>query len=180
MTQEKQTLCKNSLVDTERKKESIKESAGKSETFVTFPVNLEGKKRMQTIPPVYTKEATCEENSNSQDCLCSSIKSLPYPVSDNLMVSEKSKKSQIQFKFSSYETKSSDIIKKRNSECFNTQNSRSFSPSGRKEYSEALTQSQRPLSPSVKNIGDQTAKAALIRTLITERLNSCSPVSWQT
>ena len=31
-------------------------------------------------------------------------------------------------------------------------------------------------SPPIKTIGDQTAKAALIRTLITERLNSCSPV----
>jgi len=29
--------------------------------------------------------------------------------------------------------------------------------------------------PTIRSIGDQTAKAALIRTLITERLNSCSP-----
>lgn len=33
-----------------------------------------------------------------------------------------------------------------------------------------------PQSPPLKTIADQTAKAALIRTLITERLNSCSPV----
>ena len=36
----------------------------------------------------------------------------------------------------------------------------------------------RPKTPPLKAIGDQTAKAALIRTLITERLNSCSPVSF--
>ena len=36
----------------------------------------------------------------------------------------------------------------------------------------------RPKTPPLKSIGDQTAKAALIRTLITERLNSCSPVSF--
>ena len=34
-------------------------------------------------------------------------------------------------------------------------------------------------SPPIKTIGDQTAKAALIRTLITQRLNSCSPVPYQ-
>merc|ERR1711892_380406 len=34
-------------------------------------------------------------------------------------------------------------------------------------------------SPPIKTIGDQTAKAALIRTLITQRLNSCSPVPSQ-
>eukprot|EP00092_Neocalanus_flemingeri_P001540 GFUD01001642.1.p1 GENE.GFUD01001642.1~~GFUD01001642.1.p1 ORF type:complete len:701 (-),score=240.25 GFUD01001642.1:116-2218(-) len=34
-------------------------------------------------------------------------------------------------------------------------------------------------SPPIKTIADQTAKAALIRTLITERLSSCSPVPCQ-
>ena len=36
----------------------------------------------------------------------------------------------------------------------------------------------RPMTPPLKTIADQTAKAALIRTLITERINSCSPVSF--
>ena len=36
----------------------------------------------------------------------------------------------------------------------------------------------RPKTPPLKTIADQTAKAALIRTMITERLNSCSPVNF--
>ena len=36
----------------------------------------------------------------------------------------------------------------------------------------------RPKTPPLKSIADQTAKAALIRTMITERLNSCSPVNF--
>ena len=35
----------------------------------------------------------------------------------------------------------------------------------------------RPKTPPLRSIADQTAKAALIRTMITERLNSCSPVN---
>ena len=35
----------------------------------------------------------------------------------------------------------------------------------------------RPKTPPLKSIADQTAKAALIRTLITERINSCSPIN---
>lgn len=149
----------------------------KSETLFTFPVHAEGMKQMQTIPDFKTG-ASC-----SQDSLCSN-NSLNYSVNDSLMVSDKSNKSQIQFKSSSYEIKSSDIFEKKNAECFNDQKKIIFTSPLNKETSERISQSTpsrgSPLSPAIKNIGDQTVKAALIRTLITERLNSCSPVSWQT
>ena len=148
----------------------------KSETFVKFPVHAEGKKQNQTNQDFIT-EAPCSRYS-----LCSN-KSLNYSVNDSLIVSDKSNKSQIQFKSPSYETKSSDIVKKRNSECFNVQKKIIFSSRLNKETSERISQCTTPsshLSPAIKIIGDQTAKAALIRTLITERLNSCSPLSWQT
>ena len=41
-----------------------------------------------------------------------------------------------------------------------------------------IDEQNRPMTPPLKTIADQTAKAALIRTLITERINSCSPVSF--
>ena len=41
-----------------------------------------------------------------------------------------------------------------------------------------ISRDSRPMTPPLKSIADQTAKAALIRTLITERLNSCSPVNF--
>lgn len=43
---------------------------------------------------------------------------------------------------------------------------------------EAVTIPLRPKTPPLRSIADQTAKAALIRTMITERLNSCSPVNF--
>ena len=138
--------------DNERNKEVIKDSSGKSETFITFPVRGQTEKNLQATFTVRKVGAATE----STDCLCSNS-NLPSPV----LVSDESKKSQTQFKCSPYETRSSDINNKKNSEFFTVQSSRA-------------------LSPSIKSIGDQTAKAALIRTLITERLNSCSPLSWQT
>ena len=138
--------------DNERKKEVIKDSSCKSETFITFPVRGQNEKNLQTTFTVRKVGAATE----STDCLCSNS-SLPSPV----LVSDESKKSQTQFKCYPNETRSSDINNKKNSEFFTVQSSRA-------------------LSPSIKSVGDQTAKAALIRTLITERLNSCSPLSWQT
>ena len=98
--------------------------------------------------------------------LCSDA-SPGYPV----QVRDESKKSQTQFRCFSHDTKYADINKKK-VELFSPENKRSVSP--------RMMSPSRPVSPAVRSIGDQTARAALIRTLITERLNSCSPIHWQT
>ena len=122
----------------------------KEKIIQTFPVP-------RVVALTKTPESLC--SGDSPAC--------PVPV----RVSDESKKSQTQFKCSQYQTKYADINKK-TLELFSLEH-RSLSPSG-------ITSSNRPVSPAIKSIGDQTAKAAFIRTLITERLNSCSPVSWQT
>ena len=125
-----------------------KESAGSSEPFFAF--HQEGKKQIKTIG---------QYNDTRSD------KNLPFPM----LVSELSNQSN-----NPVRTKRSEI-KEGNSDSMNLKPSRPFSLDGNQEKIVTINQA-RPLSPSIKNIADQTAKAAFIRTLITERLNSCSPL----
>lgn len=123
-----------------------KESAGSPEPFLAFP--QEGKTQTESMG---------QYNDTRSDHFFTSNRSLPFPV----LVSEFSDKSKI-----SEQTKRSEI-KAGNCDPNNVKTNRPFNP----DRNQA-----RPLSPSIKSIADQTAKAAFIRTLITERLNSCSPL----
>ena len=145
---EKQISCKKAAG------EINKESAGSPEPFLAF--HQEGKKQTKTIG---------QYNDTRSDNSFSPNKNLPFPV----LVSELSNQTKNQVR-----TKRSEI-KEGNSDSINSKPSRPFSPDGNQEKTVTINQA-RPLSPSIKNIADQTAKAAFIRTLITERLNSCSPL----
>ena len=137
-----------------------KESAESPEPFLAFP--QEGRKQTQT---------TGQYNETRWDNFHSSNRSSPVPV----LVSEipPSRK----YKCVSTPAKRSEI-KEGNSDSINFKTSRPCSPDGNQEKIVTMNQA-RPLSPSIKSIGDQTARAAFIRTLITERLHSCSPLGGQ-
>ena len=158
---EKEVLCKKAVGDLKINKEC----ADSPEPFLGFP--QEGKKQTQT---------TGQYNDTMRsDNFLSSTKSLPYPVLVS-EISDQSGNSHSRY-YRSVPTKRSEL-KEWNSESINLPTSRPFSPDVNQEKIATINPT-RPLSPSIKNIGDQTARAAFIRTLITERLNSCSPLGWQ-
>ena len=97
----------------------------------------------------------------SQDKSCHSKleTNLPHPV----LVSD----------FRNTKVMHSSDKEEKNLKSINSESSVSTSPTSAPVFTHI-----RPKTPPLKTIADQTAKAALIRTMITERLNSCSPVNF--